>query len=59
MSFNRKKAEEIAANICRNDDERSLIPSFVEPELMQGYDLSEAEFKNFVSQYITAEKAKR
>lgn len=30
MSFNRKKAEEIAANICRNDDERSLIPSFVE-----------------------------
>ena len=30
MSFSREKAQEIANQVCNNDDERSLIPSFVE-----------------------------
>jgi len=30
LSFNRINAEAIANNFCNNDDERSLIPSFVE-----------------------------
>lgn len=29
MSFDEKKAEEIAKSICKNDDEESLIPSFI------------------------------
>lgn len=30
MSFNKKKAQKAAVNVCINDDEKSLIPSFVE-----------------------------
>lgn len=30
LKFNKEKAAEIAASYCVNDDERALIPSFVE-----------------------------
>ena len=30
MNFNKEKAAEIAESVCKNDDERSLISSFVE-----------------------------